>query len=141
MMWVDGIKTSIAADFRIDDHPDYESIDPDKMELLPTTAEFFYGNKLEKFGWDGTLKVILAGTRDRNKNSPLSSLRDHEATIVREIYSYISNQWASHVKLTIPAALVGGMNNGSFMQFNHGRPGRDPFGEYISRYPTPLLRI
>lgn len=94
------------SDYRISAHPDDESIDPSKLKLLPATAEAFYGEQLAvEFGWKGTVEVLLAGTR--SVNSPLVSLREYEATIVREIYSYIGNQWAKHVKITVPAALVG----------------------------------
>jgi hypothetical protein len=90
---------------------------------LPATAEVLYGDKLEKSQWKGTLETILAGTRD--ENSPLSALREHEGTIARDIYSFIGSQWASHVKQTVPAYLVGRSDMGGRMQFNHGRIGRD----------------
>ena len=113
------------AKIRLSAHPNDESIDSSKLELLPNTAQALYGDNLEKFGWKGTLEVLFAGTR--GKNSPLAALRKHEETIVREIYSYIGNQWAGHVKLTVPAALVGIANcsGNKYMQFNHGRHGRN----------------
>mmetsp|Transcript_39779 Transcript_39779/g.83636 ORF Transcript_39779/g.83636 Transcript_39779/m.83636 type:complete len:388 (-) Transcript_39779:465-1628(-) len=76
-----------------------------KLEALPATAEEILQDKLEKYGWEGSLGVLFAGTRD--PQSPLAALREHETTIVKEIYSYITNRWAGHVKNTIPAAFVG----------------------------------
>mmetsp|Transcript_27917 Transcript_27917/g.47455 ORF Transcript_27917/g.47455 Transcript_27917/m.47455 type:complete len:411 (-) Transcript_27917:342-1574(-) len=108
------------AEIRISAHTEDEMICPQKMRRLPATAEEFYRKKLEKFGWKGKPEVLLAGTRDGN--SPLSLLREHEATIVREICSFISNRWARHVKLTVPAALVGvDLHDDELVQFNHGR--------------------
>lgn len=115
----------MSARTRVSACPDAESIDPSKLELLPAIAESLYGDKLMKFGWKGTLEVLFAGTRD--KKSPLSVLREQEATLIREIFFFISNQWAGHVKLTVPAALVGKppeyFHPDSRMQFNHGRHG------------------
>eukprot|EP00980_Cylindrotheca_fusiformis_P007918 scaffold1696_cov166-Cylindrotheca_fusiformis.AAC.4 len=88
------------------------------MEMLPATAEDFF-EEVANFGWEGVLKLLLTGTRD--KNSPLHIFRDHETTLVREMYSYISNQWARHVKLTIPAALVGQCGEDTLLRFINGR--------------------
>eukprot|EP00980_Cylindrotheca_fusiformis_P007913 scaffold1695_cov130-Cylindrotheca_fusiformis.AAC.1 len=88
------------------------------MEMLPATAEDFF-EEADSFGWEGVLKLLLTGTRD--KNSTLHIFRDHETTLVREMYSYISNQWARHVKLTIPAALVGQCGEDSLLRFINGR--------------------
>ena len=111
---------------RISAHP--SNVDSEKLARLPATAEALLGDRLEKWGFDGSLKVLLAGTRD-NKNSPLATLREHEATICREIYSYVSSEFAKHVKLTVPAALVGNAsvhpNHTRYMQFNFGRQGRE----------------
>jgi hypothetical protein len=93
-----------------------------RINLLPTTAETFYDNRLEPFCWGPTLKALLAGTHDKEGNSPLVLLRAHETTLVRHIYSYVSNQWARHVRLTIPAALVGRTHGADTMlRFDHGR--------------------
>jgi len=99
-----------------------ERIGSSMLKLLPATAEVLGGDDLKKFTWKGVLEVLLAGTRDAN--SALAPLREHETTIVREIYSYIGNQWAGHVKLTIPAALVGRCADSDhcyLMRFNQGR--------------------
>ena len=106
---------------RLSAHPN--RIDFSKLELLPTTAEVFHGDKIGQLGWKGTLEVLFSGTRD--KNSPLAALRKHEGTIVREIYSYIVNEWAGHVKLTVPAALVRNAHNRHIVKFNHGRQVRN----------------
>eukprot|EP00580_Thalassiosira_gravida_P014288 CAMPEP_0201680952 /NCGR_PEP_ID=MMETSP0494-20130426/50860_1 /ASSEMBLY_ACC=CAM_ASM_000839 /TAXON_ID=420259 /ORGANISM="Thalassiosira gravida, Strain GMp14c1" /LENGTH=451 /DNA_ID=CAMNT_0048164683 /DNA_START=1011 /DNA_END=2366 /DNA_ORIENTATION=- len=141
---------------RISAHPDNERIDSCKLERLPATAESFFGDELEMFDgrgrymhysaelemrtpaesffgdelemfrWTGTLYALFCGTRD--ENSPLVLLYKHEATIVREIHSYIANKWAGYVKLTVPAALVGNRDireNPVYMQFNHGRCDRN----------------
>jgi len=100
------------------------------LELLPAAAEVFYADKLKKFGWKGDVEALISGTRD--EGSPLSKLREHESTIVQEIYSYVANQYARHVKLTVPAALVGTSDFGlSYMQFNHGRRGWKNYGQRV----------
>mmetsp|Transcript_26977 Transcript_26977/g.45998 ORF Transcript_26977/g.45998 Transcript_26977/m.45998 type:complete len:397 (-) Transcript_26977:185-1375(-) len=109
------------SDNRRSAHPRDVCIDPSKTSLLPTTADVIYGDRLEKFQWSGTLETIFAGTRD--ENSPLSALREHEGTIVRDAFSFIGSQWAAHVKQTVPAYLVGRSDFGGRMQFNHGRIG------------------
>eukprot|EP00526_Cylindrotheca_closterium_P000475 CAMPEP_0113651054 /NCGR_PEP_ID=MMETSP0017_2-20120614/27202_1 /TAXON_ID=2856 /ORGANISM="Cylindrotheca closterium" /LENGTH=373 /DNA_ID=CAMNT_0000563677 /DNA_START=73 /DNA_END=1194 /DNA_ORIENTATION=+ /assembly_acc=CAM_ASM_000147 len=105
--------------FRLQGHPSVDEIDPDKIRMLPALAEDYYSNEIVMFGWEGILKAVLSGTRD--KQSPLKILQEHETTIVREIYSYIANQWARHVKLTIPAALVGQCHDRTRLRFNYGR--------------------
>ncbi|KAL3936868.1 MAG: hypothetical protein SGBAC_007906, partial [Bacillariaceae sp.] len=109
--------SSNSARIRLQSHPD--DFDPNKIAMLPALAEDFYATELEKFGWEGLLTALLSGTRD--KQSSLKNLREHENTIVREIYSYVANQGARHVKLTIPAALVGQCGDDIWMRFNHGR--------------------
>eukprot|EP00980_Cylindrotheca_fusiformis_P007915 scaffold1696_cov166-Cylindrotheca_fusiformis.AAC.1 len=106
---------SRTADIRLESEP--ASI-PEKMEMLPATAEAFF-EEVANFGWEGVLKLLLTGTRD--KNSTFRIFRDHETTLVREVYSYISNQWARHVKLTIPAALVGQCGEDTLLRFINGR--------------------
>jgi len=93
-----------------------------KLEALPTTAEKILQDKLEKYGWEGSLGVLFAGTRD--PESPLAALREHETTIVKEIYSYISNRWAGHVKHTIPAAFVARVRNTIFQLSDRRGRGR-----------------
>jgi hypothetical protein len=105
-----------------------------RINLLPTTAEMFYDNHLEPFCWGPTLKALLAGTRDKEDKSPLVLLRAHETTLVRHIYSYVSNQWARHVRLTIPAALVGRTNGADTMlRFDHGRDGQNFYRRELLR--------
>ncbi|CAJ1934487.1 unnamed protein product [Cylindrotheca closterium] len=91
--------------FRLESHPTADDIDADKMSRLPALAEYYYSKDLLRFGWEGVLKALFSGTRD--KESPLKLLRDYEATILREAHSSLAYLGARHVKLTIPAALVG----------------------------------
>lgn len=111
-----------------------------KLDLLPATAEDFYcgaprgapyddnddgGQRQasvfgERRGWDDKLATVLAGTR-AGTSSPLRLLRDHESTLIRRIYSYIYiHEHAKHVKLTIPAGLVGNLG-GNTAVFGEGR--------------------
>jgi hypothetical protein len=104
---------------------DEEQLAARKLHLLPTSAEEFYETKQwEAFGWSPALKTMLEGTRD-DESCPLAFLRNHEATLVRHVYSFLAHQWAKHVRLTIPAALVGNAegNDGRHfcIHFNHGR--------------------
>lgn len=115
-----GFDYRLTSSLRLESHPDDALIVPHKIEMLPATAEAYFEEELlEKFGWEGAVKTILTGTRD--KNSTLNKLRDHETTLTREIYSYLATQWARHVKLTIPAALVGQCGQNTRIRFNHGR--------------------
>ncbi|CAJ1958776.1 unnamed protein product [Cylindrotheca closterium] len=112
--------------YRYQSHPHIDDIDPHKMGMLPALAEDYYSDELEKYGWDGILKAVFSGTRD-TKQSPLKMLRDFEDTLVRNIYSFIASQAARHVKITIPAALVGRAGENSRLQFNHGRHGANSY--------------
>jgi len=111
------------AGIRLGGHPSADKIDPRKIAMLPATAEEYFSDELEKFGWERHLKAVLCGTRD--EHSPLKILREHEQTVIREIYSYVANKWACHVKLTIPAALVGQCfargDKNTLLRFNAGR--------------------
>ena len=115
-----------AAKYRLKSHPKVHDIDPIKMMMLPGLVEDYYSDQLERFGWEGVLKAVLSGTRDKH-HSPLKMLREHEDTLVRKIYSYVANQAARHVKLTVPAALVGRVGDSTRLQFNYGRRGADSY--------------
>jgi hypothetical protein len=105
-----------------------EDLTARKIHLLPTTAEHFFGDELGVFGWNGYLRTILTGTREIRGASPLSQLRAHETTLVRTIYSYIASQWACHVRLTIPAPLVGKCGRGfGRIRYSHGRGGENGY--------------
>jgi hypothetical protein len=114
-----------------------------KIRLLLTTADKFWcedeneGYYGEAHSWTPTLRAILAGTRDTTKQSPLSALRAHEDALIRNIYAGVANEWAKHVKLTIPAPLVGNTVAGEHttMRFTHGRhpPGGANSYDVLSR--------
>lgn len=87
-----------------------------KIHILPTLAEEFFNDVILPKGWTPTMKIIFAGTRDTTTNnnnndddegSPLSMLRAHEDTLIRQILSFLIHPWSRHVKLTVPAPLVG----------------------------------
>ena len=87
---------------------------------LPATAESIWDLDID--GWKNMLEPLLCGTRD--DNSPLAVLRQHEATIVRDICSYIRHEFAGHVKMTVPASLVGNLEYGEdnvYAQFDEDR--------------------
>jgi len=104
---------------RLSRHLGEEYIEDNQIRILPATARSFFEEQLQPFVWKGALEVIFAGTRD--EESPLALLQKHESTLVRDIFSYISNQWAEHVKLTLPASLVGRTSDDSLMKFQTGR--------------------
>jgi len=108
------------SDFRLSRHPDEESILLNKIDVRPATAKEFFQGQLKKLSWKRGVELILTGTRD--EKSPLGVLRGHESTLVRDICSYLTNQFDHYVKLTIPAALVGKTSDDeSFMHFVKGR--------------------
>ena len=99
---------------------------------LPATAKSIHPRCLDIDGcdidgWKHMLEPLLCGTRD--DNSSLAVLREHETTIVRDICSYIRHEFAGHVKMTVPASLVGNIcevaNQGPdlfhYAQFDEGR--------------------
>ena len=122
---------------------DIERLTKRKIDLLPTSAESFYDH-LEPFRWE-LVREILVGIRqedddDNNNNNnnanseraassnrhPLALLRNHETTLLRRIFSYVSDEWARYVRLTIPAPLVGNTHY-SRLKFVAGR---SPSGWY-----------
>lgn len=104
---------------------------------LPCSAKDFQqlllteGQRIDfSFGWSSPLKAGLAGTRSNananananaNHFSPLSLLRDHETTIVRDIFSYLECPFLEHVKVTLPADLVGNDRGQWLLRFVKGR--------------------
>jgi hypothetical protein len=114
-----------AAQERLDAEPaEGNFLDHSTLELLPAIAEDMYGAETERSAWQNTMMALFAGTRD--PSSPLSLLRQFEDTVLREIGNCIQNRWSSHIKLTIPAYLVGTSDIGGLMQFNQGRRHRWP---------------
>lgn len=80
------------------------------LEELPMSVdEMFHRNgyMLPSRGWDPILRTICKGIRDEMNCPPISLLRGYEDTIVRNIFSYLPHPWSKHIKLTIPASLVG----------------------------------
>jgi hypothetical protein len=104
-----------------------------EVRRLPASAESFFDYKLEVCSWEPTLKIVICGTRD--EKSTLYSLRDHEPTLCRHIYSYLASEWARHVTLTIPASCVGTLQGVGMARFNIGR--QEP--EFAQREVLPDL--
>jgi hypothetical protein len=76
-------------------------------------------------GYNPIVRTILEGTRgssgsDETQASPLMLLREHETTLVPFILSMTTNPFSDHVRLTIPASLVGN-GYGRLMRYMHGR--------------------
>lgn len=105
------------------------SLEERKMTNLPALASDFFSKEnnegqhhlIEKSGWEPIIRTVLTGTRDEINRPPISLLRSHEDTIVRYIFSFLKHPWARHVKLTVPAALVGSGYDWGRLQFPQGR--------------------
>ena len=64
----------------------------------------------------------MEGVRSGDESScPLSLIRNHEHTLVRKIYFGVWNEYAKHVKLTLPASFVGNAYDTHPMRFSRGR--------------------
>uniref|UniRef100_A0A7S1Z5R4 Uncharacterized protein n=1 Tax=Ditylum brightwellii TaxID=49249 RepID=A0A7S1Z5R4_9STRA len=85
---------------------------------LPAIAKDLYGDQ-KVCCWEQKLRVILAGVRD--SASPLSTLRGFEDTIIRNIYTYISHDYAKNVTLTLPAHYIGNTHIGRISRYTYGR--------------------
>mmetsp|Transcript_21636 Transcript_21636/g.48344 ORF Transcript_21636/g.48344 Transcript_21636/m.48344 type:complete len:456 (+) Transcript_21636:59-1426(+) len=116
-----------------------EELEQRRIGQLPCQADEFFGQKfMPSSGWNPLLKAILQGTRsssssdgdDSSSSSPLSLLRTHANTLVRHIFSYLGNPYAKHVRLTLPADLVGNGYNNWLMKFVRGR-GHEPTHEDV----------
>mmetsp|Transcript_25425 Transcript_25425/g.31328 ORF Transcript_25425/g.31328 Transcript_25425/m.31328 type:complete len:382 (+) Transcript_25425:119-1264(+) len=86
---------------------------------LPTLASNVYETKEYQiddmlFGWTTNLKVLLEGVHDNN--SSLHVLNGLENTIIRRIVAFASD-YAKHVKLTLPAKLVGSLGKNQLIKF------------------------
>ena len=79
----------------------------DETYLLQQSHTKTTTTRMMKYGWEPSLQTILKGTRDDMNQPPISILRSYEDTIIQYIFSFLSHPWSSHVKLTVPAALVG----------------------------------
>lgn len=96
-----------------------------------------YNGSLLHYGWTPVLRTILQGTRSvkrANTNGhsdgasassnwacPLALLRGYEESVVRHIFSYLPNPYAQHVRMTIPADLIGNGDGWGLMRFGSAR--------------------
>ena len=105
----------------------------DQLKKMPCSAEAccddvtdIDNRRLRHFGWTTQLQTILKGTRSRpmakkmktDKTTlvrsveqstvmvPLTLLRDYEDSIIREIFSFLPNEFGRHITMTIPADVV-----------------------------------
>ncbi|KAG7345043.1 hypothetical protein IV203_032574 [Nitzschia inconspicua] len=102
-----------------------------KLSLLPASARIFYEEELKDGTlpsciWNPVLRTIFAGVRSKSSGhwpqTPLALLRQHEQTLLPKIVSMLpKHPYLDHVKLTIPAPLVG--NGGGLLRFTNGRSG------------------
>lgn len=115
-----------------------------KVHLLPATAREFYQEEIllgemASAGWNPVMRTVLAGTRSGSSPtpSPLSLLLEHEETLVCKIMSMITYRYIDHIRLTIPAPLVGRVGSDMRILFTHGR-NRDFWNrrELIEGVPT-----
>lgn len=121
--------------FRLPGDIDYVG---DQVELLPASAIDFYSqrNHAIRWCWNDIIRTLLEGTRSDKSETPLALLRDHEDTLICDIFSFLSNPFLDHVRLTLPAGLVGN-GRGKRMRFTHGR--RRPNGYKREFLEGPLL--
>jgi hypothetical protein len=103
-------------------HRTPEGIQRRQVSRLPCTAQEFFGDRLIPAGWNPIIKTFLLGTRAED-NIPLTRLRSSETTLVPKIYSYLSHPYANHVRLTLPADLVGNGYDTYKMIYAQGRGG------------------
>jgi hypothetical protein len=116
-----------------------------KTFLLPATAERYLEGESSSpccmeegvFGWSNPkVQIILMGTRDGDdgdgdddddddddddSGSPLALLRNFDTSLVRTIAQFLCNEWAKHIKFTIPAALIAGTREGGLVRYTYGR--------------------
>ena len=98
-----------------------------QVARLPCQANEFFAQHLLPYGWHPVLKTLFLGVRsklgddDTAVASPMSLLRSHESTVLRRIYSYLSHPYAKHVRLTLPADLVGNYHNNYPIRYVNGR--------------------
>ena len=90
--------------FRIGEREQELSRNKADIQRLPCIASQYWSGKIEAFGWTPALREIMVAVKDNA--SSFSLLEGHEETLVRNIYSFLSCEFAKHVKLTIPAAQV-----------------------------------
>lgn len=92
--------------YRIGNREEDDSRNVADIQRLPCLASQYWAERgIEAFGWTPALREIMVAVKDNA--SPFSILEGHETTLVRNIYSFLSCEFAKHVKLTIPAAQVG----------------------------------
>jgi hypothetical protein len=86
------------------------------INRLPILAsDYFENNQNISFGWTPKLKTLLEGVSDNT--SPFHNLAGFEDSILRKIYSYISYEYVSNVKLTLPAKNTGRLYNSQLCRF------------------------
>eukprot|EP00977_Amphora_coffeiformis_P028079 scaffold34688_cov234-Amphora_coffeaeformis.AAC.8 len=107
-------------------HRSEQDLQTRQVTRLPCTAQELYADQLIPAGWNPIVRTLLLGTRanDSNNNNNKTAwtlLRSFETTLVRHIYSYLSNPYANHVRLTIPADLIGNAYDTGKMVFVRGR--------------------
>jgi hypothetical protein len=78
-----------------------------KRPILASKLLLNQHGALVEFGWTVTLKEMFNATRSE-ESSVFALLRNHEDTLIRKIYGYLSfSKFAKHVKLTVPAEKIG----------------------------------
>uniref|UniRef100_A0A7S3P7I3 Uncharacterized protein n=1 Tax=Amphora coffeiformis TaxID=265554 RepID=A0A7S3P7I3_9STRA len=107
-------------------HRSEQDLQTRQVTRLPCTAQELYADQLIPAGWNPIVRTLLLRTRanDSNNNNNKTAwtlLRSFETTLVRHIYSYLSNPYANHVRLTIPADLIGNAYDTGKMVFVRGR--------------------
>mmetsp|Transcript_2022 Transcript_2022/g.4911 ORF Transcript_2022/g.4911 Transcript_2022/m.4911 type:complete len:403 (+) Transcript_2022:263-1471(+) len=113
------------------------------MKLLPTSATRFFSHEEQqqivadhRCGWHGVLSALLlaGGTQSippmtnttNGKLCAFSMLKD--SNILAQIMAYVGNPYLDHVRLTIPAPLIGASHYG-LMKFTSGRAGHPDYLE------------
>mmetsp|Transcript_12353 Transcript_12353/g.19483 ORF Transcript_12353/g.19483 Transcript_12353/m.19483 type:complete len:537 (-) Transcript_12353:61-1671(-) len=90
-----------------DDTSDDDDKGKMRVRQLPMLASKYLSSLhgLVEFGWTPTLKTMLTATRSHGGvSASMTLLRDHEDTLIRRIYEYLSfPKLANHVKRTVPA--------------------------------------
>jgi hypothetical protein len=119
--------------FRIGEREQEELGNTADIQRLPCLASQYWANEIEAFGWTPTLREIMVAVKDNA--SPFALLEGHEATLVRNIYSFLSCEFAKHVKLTIPAAQVGNLYGGAIIKITTPRSFRGEFDSFVNIDP------
>jgi hypothetical protein len=91
-----------------------------QLHRLPCSALEYYPKLKQSFplGWSQELKSLFLGTRD--KQSSFYALNGCGGQILSYVYDFLVVKYATHVKLTIPAACMGTFSDGIGV-FHEGR--------------------